>query len=72
MLTKEHLVHVLQIFLYFHVFEFSYSYWFDMIWCLYVNKRDVENETREIIVENMLCCNKCCVVDCRSNYVGGE
>ena len=31
MLTKEHLVRVFQIFLYFHVCEFSYSYWFEVM-----------------------------------------
>ena len=31
MLIKEHLVHVFEIFLYFHVFEFSNSYWFNVM-----------------------------------------
>ena len=54
MLTKEHVVDVFQILLYFHVCESSYSYWSDVMRCVCVNKRDVENETREIIVENKL------------------
>ena len=53
MLAEERLlhVHVFQIFWYFHVWEFSYSYWFDVMWCVCVcvcvNKRDVEKETKE-------------------------
>ena len=56
MLTKEHVVDVFQKLLYFHVCESSYSYWSDVMRCVCVNKRDVENETREIIVENKLWC----------------
>ena len=37
--------------------------------CVCVNKRDVENETREIIVQNKLWCIN---VDCRLNYAGEE
>ena len=37
--------------------------------CMRVNKRDVENKTREIIVENKLWCMLCC---CPSNYAGEE
>ena len=37
--------------------------------CVCVNKRDVENETREITVQNKLWCIN---VDCRINHAGEE
>ena len=38
---------------------------------MYVNKRDVENETGEVI-ENKLWCINVGVLECRSNYAGEE
>ena len=46
MLTKEHLVHAFQTFLYFHVCEFSCSCWFDVIWWKYVWIKEMQKTIR--------------------------
>ena len=81
MLKEEHLVHVFQIFLHFHVCEFSYSYWSDAMRCKFAayfqNTFSQEhlrvaatgcrkqNEGNNSRKQAMV--YKCRVVDCRSN-----
>ena len=65
MLTKEHLVHVFQISYIFMFVSFHIAIGLMCVCvcvcmcvcvCVCVNERDVENEKREIIVENKLWC----------------